>query len=143
MMAMPKADDRTIAFYASRQVAYLTNAGPSRPFPALRRASCRPFGPSVSRDSAIDPAHPLSLSAATFDAAIRKQGRLRYLLAPELNLQFSGTPTRFRTVQQDDLVVNLSAFEVFFSERRPFFLEGQEVFNTSPRSQETIEMAGK
>ena len=32
------------------------------------------------------------------------------------------------------MVVNLTAFEVFFPERRVFFLEGQDVFNTSPRT---------
>ena len=32
------------------------------------------------------------------------------------------------------MVVNLTAFEVFFPERRVFFQEGQEIFNTSLRS---------
>ncbi len=41
----------------------------------------------------------------------------------------------FGTVESDDVVVNLTAFEVFFPERRVFFLEGQDIFNTSPRSQ--------
>ena len=40
----------------------------------------------------------------------------------------------FGTVESDDVVVNLTAFEVFFPERRVFFQEGQEIFNTSPRS---------
>ena len=40
----------------------------------------------------------------------------------------------FGTVESDDVVVNLTAFEVFFPEKRAFFLEGQDVFNTHPRS---------
>ncbi|HAU09006.1 MAG TPA: hypothetical protein DCS16_04635, partial [Gammaproteobacteria bacterium] len=40
----------------------------------------------------------------------------------------------FGNVESDDVVVNLTAFEVFFPERRVFFLEGQDVFNTSPRT---------
>jgi len=41
----------------------------------------------------------------------------------------------FGTVESDDVVVNLTAFETFFPEKRTFFLEGQDIFNTSPRSQ--------
>jgi hypothetical protein len=37
-------------------------------------------------------------------------------------------------VESDDVVVNLTAFETFFPEKRLFFLEGNEVFNTTPRS---------
>ena len=39
----------------------------------------------------------------------------------------------FGTVESDDVVVNLTAFEVFFPERRAFFLEDQDIFITSPR----------
>lgn len=140
MMAMPKSgDDRTIAFYASRQVAYLNQRWgiPALPSTTPRFMSAlRPV-----RIQGIQPSTQLTLypfSAATYDAA---EGDLESKVGsdiywrPSSNLQFSGTLNPdFGTVQQDDLVVNLSAFEVFFSERRPFFLEGQEVFNTSPRS---------
>ena len=40
----------------------------------------------------------------------------------------------FGNVESDDVVVNLTAFEVFFPEKRSFFLEGQDIFNTSPRT---------
>ncbi len=41
----------------------------------------------------------------------------------------------FGTVEADDVIVNLTAFEQFFPERRVFFLEGQDIFNnTSPRT---------
>mgnify|MGYP001478286210 FL=1 len=40
----------------------------------------------------------------------------------------------FGTVESDDVVVNLTAFETFFREKRTFFLEGQDIFTTSPRS---------
>ena len=39
----------------------------------------------------------------------------------------------FGTVESDDVVVNLTAFEVFFPEKRAFFLEDQDIFITSPR----------
>jgi len=37
-------------------------------------------------------------------------------------------------VAADDVVVNLTAFEVFFAEQRQFFLEGQDIFITHPRN---------
>ena len=37
-------------------------------------------------------------------------------------------------MESDDVVVNLTAYETFFPEKRLFFLEGTEVFVTSPRS---------
>ena len=40
----------------------------------------------------------------------------------------------FGAVEADDVVLNLSARETFFPEKRLFFLEGNEVFETTPRS---------
>ena len=40
----------------------------------------------------------------------------------------------FGSVESDDVVVNLTAYETFFPEKRLFFLEGNEVFSTTPRT---------
>lgn len=40
----------------------------------------------------------------------------------------------FGVVESDDVIVNLTAFETFYPEKRPFFLEGNEIFITSPRA---------
>jgi hypothetical protein len=54
---------------------------------------------------------------------------------PNSNTQLSATINPdFGTVESDDIVVNLSAFETFFSEKRTFFVEGQDVFVATPRS---------
>ena len=54
---------------------------------------------------------------------------------PNANTQLSATINPdFGTVESDDIVVNLSAFETFFSEKRTFFIEGQDVFTTHPRN---------
>jgi hypothetical protein len=37
---------------------------------------------------------------------------------------------RLRQVEADQVVLNLTRFETFFPEKRPFFLEGREVFET-------------
>lgn len=52
---------------------------------------------------------------------------LKYLLTSNLTLDATINPD-FGQVEVDPAVVNLSAFESFFSERRPFFVEGSGVF---------------
>jgi hypothetical protein len=53
---------------------------------------------------------------------------IRYGLNNSLTLNVTVNPD-FGQVEADPSVLNLSAFETFFSERRPFFLEGQGIFN--------------
>jgi hypothetical protein len=52
---------------------------------------------------------------------------VRYGLPAGLTLTATVSPD-FGQVEVDPAVVNLSAFEVFFPERRPFFLEGVDIF---------------
>ena len=52
---------------------------------------------------------------------------LKYALTPGLTLTASVNPD-FGQVEADPAVVNLSAFETFFQERRPFFVEGSGNF---------------
>ncbi len=50
---------------------------------------------------------------------------------PNSGTQFTGTINPdFGQVESDDLVVNFSAFETFFSEKRPFFTENNSLFNS-------------
>ena len=52
---------------------------------------------------------------------------LRYALTPGLTLTGTVNPD-FGQVEADPAVVNLTAFETFFAERRPFFIEGAGAF---------------
>jgi hypothetical protein len=52
---------------------------------------------------------------------------LKYGVTSNLTLNATANPD-FGEVEVDPAVVNLSAFETFFPERRPFFVEGAEVF---------------
>src|SRR5262245_23450874 len=52
---------------------------------------------------------------------------LKYALTPGLTLTSTINPD-FGQVEADPAVVNLSAFETFFNERRPFFVEGSGMF---------------
>lgn len=53
---------------------------------------------------------------------------LRYRLASNLTLNATLNPD-FGQVEVDPAVVNLGVYETFFEEKRPFFLEGSEIFD--------------
>ena len=53
---------------------------------------------------------------------------LKYALTPGLTLTATVNPD-FGQVEADPAVVNLSGFETFFAERRPFFVEGSGAFS--------------
>jgi len=53
---------------------------------------------------------------------------LKYRVAPGLTLTGTANPD-FGQVEADPAVVNLGAFETFFAERRPFFVEGSGNFS--------------
>jgi hypothetical protein len=57
----------------------------------------------------------------------RVGGDLRYFLTSNLTLSATVNPD-FGQVEVDPAVVNLSAFETFFPEKRPFFIEGSGLF---------------
>ncbi|MGH2568845.1 MAG: DUF5916 domain-containing protein, partial [Bacteroidota bacterium] len=52
----------------------------------------------------------------------------KYGLTSDFTLTGTVNPD-FGQVEVDPAVVNLSAFEIFFSERRPFFVEGADIFS--------------
>src|SRR5678815_2944254 len=58
---------------------------------------------------------------------------LKYGLSSNLTLDATVNPD-FGQVEADPAVLNLSAFESFFEERRPFFLEGTGIFQFDPNS---------
>ncbi|HEX8362226.1 MAG TPA: DUF5916 domain-containing protein [Longimicrobium sp.] len=61
---------------------------------------------------------------STIDA--RVGGDVKMGLGPSLTLEATVNPD-FGQVEADPAEVNLSAFETFFSERRPFFIEGSQL----------------
>jgi hypothetical protein len=68
--------------------------------------------------------NPLLSSSAT-DAAVGLD--IKYALTPGLTFTSTFNPD-FGQVEADPAVVNLTAFETFFNERRPFFVEGSGTF---------------
>jgi hypothetical protein len=54
---------------------------------------------------------------------------LRYGITPNISLNAAINPD-FGQVEADPAVLNLTVFETFFEERRPFFIEGNTIFRT-------------
>ncbi|MCK5127117.1 MAG: carbohydrate binding family 9 domain-containing protein [candidate division Zixibacteria bacterium] len=54
---------------------------------------------------------------------------IKYGVSSNLTLDVTVNPD-FGQVELDRPVLNLSAFETYFSEKRPFFVEGSDIFNT-------------
>ncbi|HEX9729991.1 MAG TPA: DUF5916 domain-containing protein [Gemmatimonadales bacterium] len=90
-----------------------------------QRAEILPYvvGRSTN-EPVIDPDDPFA-KAHTADGRFGADARV--LLTSNLTLNLSVNPD-FGQVEVDPAVVNLSAFETFFSERRPFFVEGAGYF---------------
>jgi hypothetical protein len=61
-----------------------------------------------------------------FDAGLD----LKAGLTPRLTMDLTFNPD-FGQVEADQVVLNLSRFETFFPEKRPFFLEGTDIFTTT------------
>ena len=111
---------RTEAGWSSR-MGVLTGIRAIRP---SRRVEVVPYVAADSRIAAVtDPANPFQHAYAN---AARVGGDLKMGLGPNLTLDVTLNPD-FGQVEGDPAVVNLSAYEIFFDERRPFFLEGSDL----------------
>jgi hypothetical protein len=90
--------------------------------PPARRLELLPYvAGDVTYRANVDPRNP-------FDDKLggRAGGDLKYGLGPNLTLDATINPD-FGQVEADPAVVNLTAFETIFEERRPFFIEGNEL----------------
>ena len=73
------------------------------------------------------PAEPGNPLVSSHDQKATVGADLKYALRPGVTLTATVNPD-FGQVEADPAVVNLSGFETFFSERRPFFVEGAGMF---------------
>ena len=85
--------------------------------------------PYVAEPRALRAARPSpgAPSSATSDYDVRVGGDVKYQLSSTLTLDATINPD-FGQVEVDPAVVNLTAFETFFQEKRPFFVEGSGLF---------------
>jgi hypothetical protein len=91
-----------------------------------RRVELMPYvATGASFSQGVDPADPFH---APREQTLRAGGDLKLGFGPNLTLDATVNPD-FGQVDADPAEVNLSAYETFFSERRPFFTEGSELFS--------------
>ena len=139
-MAMPREDGvRRIGIYTERQVAYLNQnwAWPAIPESSPIFMSNLPLleleGVDVRQQWSVFP-----YVSSTFDevaSEVDQKAGFDVFWRPSSNFQLTAAVNPdFGSTESDNVVVNLTANETFFPEKRLFFQEGQEVFNTTPRS---------
>jgi hypothetical protein len=109
------------------------NGGPAR-FGHLEGLQVEPRGLGlealpyvVTRAEDVTPAQPGTPLRAAREYGVRLGADLKALLTSTLTLDATINPD-FGQVEVDPAVVNLSAFETFFEEKRPFFVEGSGLF---------------
>ena len=139
-VSMPDQNGRRrLGLFMSRKVAYLDErwGWPALPFTmpkfisSLKSLWVNGINPtqqySVSPFTSVD--YDQNVSETNFQTGIDFNWR------PSSDFQMTGTVNPdFGSVESDDVVINLSATETFFPEKRPFFLEGQDVFVATPRA---------
>ncbi len=88
------------------------------------RLELLPYGVIRSTRLTPDASNPLY---NPHNSNLRLGGDLKYLATSNLTLSATVNPD-FGQVEVDPAVINLSAFETYFPEKRPFFVEGASLF---------------
>ncbi len=91
---------------------------------ATKRLELMPYVVEQVRTTPPQSGNPLHHSP---DPSTAIGADLKYAVTPALSLTATVNPD-FGQVEADPAVVNLGAFEVFFQERRPFFVEGSGTY---------------
>ena len=140
VVSMPaSAEERTMGMYVSRKVAYLDQRWgwpalpPTQPkfMSALQSLKLRNVEPRQQYN-----VYPFFATAYDrIDAEQLYRAGVDVFWRPSSNFQLNATLNPdFGNVESDEVVINLTATETFFPEKRLFFLEGQEIFVASPRA---------
>ena len=140
-VAMPQnPGQRTIKAYISRKVAHLDE---DWSLPALPRT--QPLFMSRMQPITLQRVAPVqnwsvfpyvSLTHDFVEGDNSQKIGADLFWRPSTNFQATAAlKPDFGSVESDDVVVNLGAFETFFPEKRLFFQEGIEVFTATPRAE--------
>ena len=140
MLAMPHSDGhRHIGIWLKRQIAHLNEIHSWPPLPTTETVFLSGFqrykveGISPRQQVAFFPYVSTTMDDIS-SSNLQKLGLdLSYRPIPSVQIAATLNPD-FGSAESDRVVVNLTAFETFFPEKRLFFLEGNEVFFTTPRS---------
>ena len=123
------ANERTFFALESRQVhgrvsVFGTLRGLEIP-DASRRIEARPYALARTQSAAAEPGNPFVDGR---ESEISAGADLRFGIGSAFTLDATINPD-FGQVEVDPAVINLSAFESFFPERRPFFVEDARIFD--------------
>jgi hypothetical protein len=138
------SDDATFGFAVVRQIGrlnetdtwplisksangFVSNFGDLTHLKLSRTPKRLELVPYVVGQLNTQPAEPGNPLVSTRDQKATVGADLKYALRPGMTLTATVNPD-FGQVEADPAVVNLSGFETFFSERRPFFVEGAGMF---------------
>ncbi len=139
MMDMPERDGlRNMGFVASRMVSHrnqryqwprygVTTKRYVSAFNRLQMEDVKPV-----RQRSIIPFISVTQDQVYDDTDLRIGADFAWKPSPAAQISGSLSPD-FGAVESDDVVLNLTASETFFPEKRLFFLEGSEIFNVMPR----------
>ncbi|HET8634965.1 MAG TPA: DUF5916 domain-containing protein [Gemmatimonadales bacterium] len=117
LVLIPKSENNTPARYA-------TLHGMSG-LPAARRMEITPYVTARAQYATANAGDPFHSGSDYFGAA---GADLKLGVTSDLTLDATINPD-FGQVELDPAVVNLSAFETSFDEKRPFFVEGSDLFD--------------
>ena len=136
MMNMPDAGTmRNIGFAASRQVSSTNERyqWPGYPYTSSKFVSALNQmdveGVSPRQQFSVIPYISTTIDDAIHETDYRAGADISWKPSPKFEMTGSLLPD-FGAVEADDVVLNLTAAETFFPEKRLFFLEGNEVFDT-------------
>lgn len=140
ILSLPKTkSDRRLGLFLARKFAF---ADEQYGFPAIHNEAPRflsDFAPviiqnvKVKRQLSVIPFVSTQLDRVASSSS--EQYGVDVFWRPVPYFQVTGTlQPDFGTVEADDVIINLSAFESFFPDRRLFFVEGREIFLPTSRA---------
>ncbi len=94
--------------------------------PASRRIELMPYSVGKLRTFKSEPGNPFAEKGRSWFGSVGVDAKIG--LSSNFTADLSVNPD-FGQVESDPSVMNLTAFETFYEERRPFFLEGKTIFN--------------
>lgn len=136
MFALPDSEaDRTVGIYVSRMVAHVNELWSWPALPRTEPKYLSSFHKVVI--AGVDPKKEYAFYPFSSTTRKRVRGETEYKVGadffwrPSTGLQLTAAVNPdFGQIERDELEINLTAFESYFPEKRPFFLEGQEIFET-------------
>ncbi len=139
LVNMPKGNGtRTMGIFAQRKVAHLDENHAWPPLPWTKPKFMSAFQQLALTE--VDPRQQygiipyVSAGYDRFGDGTARRSGVDVFWRPSSNFQLTSTLNPdFGNVEADDVIINLSNYETFFPEKRPFFQEGQEIFTTNGR----------